>query len=137
MRKIKFEIHEAIGNIAGSILIEINTKSDCVDFVFLGEMTFIVKVTKCFLFRLDDECIDRFFDPGFDYVVEKNKYDARFIFIRGSRCDKSIIDEDSFSLTFSDGSKIIINFDEMDFEPIELIGMSGSHHENLVFHHVL
>lgn len=136
MRESRPEVTEAAQALLGTTLIDVNVKSESVELVFLGEMTFIVRITKEFSFFLSDGGGDSF-NPSFDFKNMPARGKGDFVFLRGARCGGISLDGSRFSIDFETQCRLVVDLTDSDFEPIEFLGMSGPRHENLAFYHVL
>jgi len=137
MRSINPEASQATQDLAGACLIDINVMSGYVEFVFLGEDTrTIVRVTKQFSFRVQGRDTE-VFDPNFDFRNPPSKGGGDFVFLRGDHCASASLDPARLVLLLAGGAQVEVNFSAQDFEPIELVGMTGERNEKLAFYHVL
>lgn len=137
MRSISTDMSQAAQLLGRASLININVMSGYVEFVFLGEVTrTIVRVTKQFSFCIRGRGAEGF-DPNFDFKSPPPEGCGDFVFLRGDRCSEASLDGSGLAILFEEGSRLDVNFSAQDFEPIEMIGMTGERNETLSFYHVL
>jgi hypothetical protein len=52
------------------------------------------------------------------------------------RCDRVTLSNKIFEVRFDGGARLWIEFDVLDFEPLELMGFGGESHKKLEFYYV-
>ena len=104
------------------------------EFVFYGLLTIILRAKKDFRFEIKTG-EGLYFDPA-RVTHDLDSESSKFIFLRGRQCQAASLKETIFEVFFSEGERLWIEFENSDFEPFELVGMSGERHEKLEFYHV-
>jgi hypothetical protein len=128
-------IHDDVARLVGSTVIDVKVGMYCVDFVFLGQILITLRLKKWFEFNLIDSK-KLTFDPTstlHNDVVESTK----FILLHGLRCISAQFSGDVFQVIFENNARLWVDVFDNDFEPLELIGSSGTNFKNLEFYHVL
>lgn len=132
---IKRSIQTDVLKLESCTLTDIRVRTFCVEFVFSESLTIIVKAKKDFRFELKSGG-GLYFDPT--RTIHDFEHDsAKFIFLQGMHCQGAILKETVFEVRFAEGSRLWMEFDDSDFEPLELVGLSGQRHDKFEFHHVV
>lgn len=117
-------IHDDIGEIAGCELANLTIHAFRVDLVFADDSIITVSLQKRFNVSLESNEVSTF-DPTTS-ASERGTSDARFVFLRGKRCDHVSLSESRFELVFADGCRLWMDLDTDDFEPLIFIGAALS-----------
>jgi hypothetical protein len=119
----------------GCVLSDITVAVFRTEFRLLDDMAIILKINKEFKFALSKGEELRF-DPALE-LHDPSIESTKFILLQGRRCSRATLDKAKLELNFEGGARVWVEFSEWDFEPFELIGLSGERHEKMDFYYVL
>lgn len=119
----------------GCILTDITVATFFVRLVFSESISITVRINKEFGFSLSDG-EELHYDPT-SSTHDISMESAKFIFMQGRQCRSANLDQSRFEVSFNDDSRLWVELNEEDFEPLEFTGASGERRETLDFYYVL
>jgi hypothetical protein len=120
--------------LVGCTLTDISVRTYRAEFVFMDEMTIILRLNKEFGFSLPGFAAGRF-DPTVDEYRPSDS--SAFVLLRGRLCRGIQLAEGRLAIDLDGGASLSVDWGDRDFEPLELVGSAGQRHEKLEFYHVL
>jgi len=120
----------------GLTLIEVNVRVQSVDFVLLnGDTWGSLQIWKKFTYTLPDGT-EGYFDPAVIYKPGDG-FSGNFVLLRGTICSDIHLDESGMVVRFETLGEISLDFEEFDFDPLQIWGWDGPNRDVLVFWHVV
>src|SRR5579871_1437814 len=120
--ELKKLIREDVLKLIGCELTDIRVRTFCVEFVFYGLLTIILRAKKDFRFEIKNG-EGLYFNPA-RVTHDLDSESSKFIFFAWKAMSSSLLKGDNFRSLFSEGGRLWIEFENSDFEPFELVGMS-------------
>lgn len=120
--------------LVGLMLVDVCVRTFFVELVFLGTWKITVRINKRFKFAFNNNDVLSF-DPTLE-TQEPFGRRSEFIYLRGRRCQRVVLNSEKFEVDFAGESNLWVEFENGDFEPLELVGMSGLSSDKLEFYYV-
>lgn len=121
--------------LVGTTLFEITIGMFRVDFRFVEEKMFVVKMKKAFLFRFPGEAALTFAADSASHDDQRES--TRFVHLHQMRCCDVAVTPTRFQIDFDGGAALWVDHNVNDFEPYEYVGRPVNWNGEFDFYYVL
>lgn len=131
----KENFQSALEKVVGCELTDIRLRIFRVEFLFMSEISFLIRMNKKFKFSISGTD-ERSFDPT-SAIRKLPAQDTSFLYLHGLVCEDVSTSRSKLEISFRENAKLWVDLGERDFEAVELLGLSGERHENMDFYYIL